>query len=262
VESRRELTPVPSPAVGLAPLILIVDDEPDARTLLRTYLEEDGYRTAEAPNGRAGLESARLLRPKLITLDLRMPEMSGMEFLRQLRADPEIGDIPVLVISIEAAEQRGSLIGAIDVMVKPVDRDGLLRMVQRALPTGRRRVLVIDDDIHTRQLFSAVLGPEGYQIRTARDGLEAFAAIEVEPPDLILLDLMMPVMDGGTFLATLRRDPRYAGIPVVVVTALDADSDAVRRLDGAAQAVVQKGPALEKTLRDLLGGVLGSPHGP
>jgi len=258
VEERRVVTPVPLPGIGPLPLILIIDDEPDARTLLRTYLEEDGYRTAEASSGLMGLEAARELRPKLITLDLRMPGMSGVEFLRLLRADPAIADIPVLVVSIEAAEQRGSLIGAVDVMVKPVERDGLLRVVQRVLPSGRRRVLVIDDDVHTRQLFTAVLGAEGYQIRTARDGLEAFATIEQEAPDLILLDLMMPVMDGGTFLATLRRNPRFATIPVVVVTALDADSDAVKRLDGAAQAVVQKGPALEKSLRDLLTGVLGS----
>jgi signal transduction histidine kinase/DNA-binding response OmpR family regulator/CHASE3 domain sensor protein len=260
-EHRREQLPVPLGGVSPAPLILIVDDEHDARTLMRAYLEEDGYRTIEATNGEEALDAARRLRPKLITLDLRMPGMSGVEFLRQLRADPAIADIPVLVVSIEAAEQRGALIGAVDVLAKPVERDGLLRVIQRVLPIGRKRVLVVDDDVHTRQLFSAVLGAEGYQVRTARDGLEAFAAIESELPDLLILDLMMPVMDGGTFLATLRRNPRYASIPVVVVTALDADSEAVKRLDGAAQAVVQKGPALERTLHGLISGVLG-PRGP
>jgi signal transduction histidine kinase/DNA-binding response OmpR family regulator/CHASE3 domain sensor protein len=257
-EGRRDKTPVPLAGASSAPLILIVDDEHDARTLMRAYLEEDGYRTAEAVNGAAALEAARTLRPKLITLDLRMPEMSGVEFLRQLRADPEIADIPVLVVSIEAAEQRGSLIGAVDVLAKPVDRDNLLRVIQRVLPTGRKRILVVDDDVHTRQLFTAVLGAEGYRIRTARDGLEAFAAIEQELPDLLILDLMMPVMDGGTFLATLRRNPRYAAVPVMVVTALDADSEAVKRLDGAAQAVVQKGPALERSLQRIISDVLGA----
>ena len=256
-EKRREDPQVPAVTVAPAPLILIVDDEHDARTLMRAYLEEDGYRTAEATTGSAALEAARQLRPKLITLDLRMPGMTGVEFLRQLRADPGISDIPVLVVSIEAAEQRGALIGAVDVLAKPVERDELLRVVQRVLPNGRKRVLVVDDDVHTRQLFSAVLGAEGYQVRTARDGLEAFAAIEAELPDLLVLDLMMPVMDGGTFLATLRRNPRYSSIPVMVVTALDADSEAVKRLDGAAQAVVQKGPALERTLHGLISGVLG-----
>jgi signal transduction histidine kinase/DNA-binding response OmpR family regulator/CHASE3 domain sensor protein len=260
-EHRREQLPIPLGGISPAPLILIVDDEHDARTLMRAYLEEDGYRTIEATNGVEALDAARRLRPKLITLDLRMPGMSGVEFLRQLRADPAIADIPVLVVSIEAAEQRGALIGAVDVLAKPVERDGLLRVIQRVLPIGRKRVLVVDDDVHTRQLFSAVLGAEGYQVRTARDGLEAFAAIESELPDLLILDLMMPVMDGGTFLATLRRNPRYASIPVVVVTALDADSEAVKRLDGAAQAVVQKGPALERTLHGLISGVLG-PRGP
>ena len=255
---RRELSPVPVHPAGMAPLILIVDDEADARTLLRSYLTDDGYRTAEAVDGANGLEQARTLHPALITLDLRMPGLNGIEFLRQLRADPAIGHIPVLVISIEAGEHTGSLIGAMDVLAKPVERDELLGVVQRILPVGSRRVLVVDDDVHTRQLFAAVLGAEGFQVRTARDGLEAFSALESEVPDLVLLDLMMPVMDGGTFLAALRRNPRYSSLPVAVVTAMDTDSEAVRRLDGAAQAVVQKGPALEQTLRDVLQKVLGS----
>ena len=254
----RELRPAPGSRTGMPPLILIVDDEADARTLLRSYLTDDGYRTAEAVNGADGLAHARTLHPALITLDLRMPGLNGIEFLRQLRADPSISHIPVLVISIEAGEHAGSLIGAMDVLAKPVERDELLGVVQRILPVGSRRVLVVDDDVHTRQLFAAVLGAEGYQVRTARDGLEAFSALESEVPDLVLLDLMMPVMDGGTFLAALRRNPRYSSLPVAVVTALDTDSEAVRRLDGAAQAVVQKGPALEQTLRDVLQKVLGT----
>ena len=254
----RQLAPAPVPSKGLAPLILIIDDEADARTLLRSYLEDDGYRTAEATNGAEGLTRARVLHPALITLDLRMPRMNGVEFLRQLRNDPEIVNIPVLVISIEPEGGAGSLVGAVDVLAKPVQRDRLLSVVQRILPVGSRRVLVVDDDVHTRQLFAAVLGAEGYQVRTARDGLEAFRALDSELPDLILVDLMMPVMDGGTFLAALRRNPRYSSLPVAVVTAMDTDSEAVRRLEGAAQAVIQKGPALEVTLRDVLHKVLGA----
>ncbi|MEO6067628.1 MAG: response regulator, partial [Gemmatimonadales bacterium] len=262
----RELTPVALPPPGPAPLILVIDDEADARTLLRSYLEDDGYRTAEATGGAEGLDHARTLRPALITLDLRMPGISGVEFLRQLRADPRIAGIPVLVVSIEAAEHRGALLGVVDVLAKPVERDGLLGVVQRILPTDRRKVLVVDDDVHTRQLFAALLGAEGYQVRTARDGLEALDAMAKDRPDLVLLDLMMPVMEGGTFLATLRADLRYASLPVAVVTALDVDSEAVRRLKGIVQAVVQKGPALEQTLRGVLHNVLGdgvrSPRGP
>lgn len=256
-EAIRRETPVRLEGTGaLTPLILIVDDEADARVLLRSYLEDDGYRVAEATGGADGMTQARTIRPDLITLDLRMPGINGVEFLRQLRADPDIADIPVLVVSIEAAEHRGSLVGPVDILAKPVDRDALLGVVQRILPGGRQKVLVVDDDVHTRQLFAAVLGAEGYRVRTARDGLEAFAALEKEAPDLILLDLMMPVMDGGTFLAAIRRNPRYSSIPVAIVTALDADSDAVRRLQGAVAAVVQKGPALEQTLRDVLQSVL------
>ena len=243
------------------PLILVVDDERDSRALLRTYLEEDGYRTAEASDGAEGLALARELRPSLITLDIRMPNVNGLDMLRLLRSDPELADIPVVVVSIEAAEHRGALIGAVDVLAKPVEREALLAVVARARPTGRRRILVVDDDTHTRQLYATLLGAEGYQVSSAADGLGALTTMQSAPPDLVLLDLMMPVMDGGTFLAALRNDARFRDIPVAVITALDADSDAVRRLSGVAQAVIQKGPALEQSLHQLIGRLIGPARG-
>ena len=256
-------TPIPGgpPSTGQKPLVLVVDDESDSRALLRTYLEEDGYRTAEASDGAEGLSLARELRPALITLDLRMPNVDGLNMLGQLRSDPELADIPVVVVSIEAAEHRGALIGAVDTLAKPVERDALLGVVHRARPGGRRRILVVDDDTHTRQLYAALLGAEGYQVSTAADGLSALTAMQTEPPDLVLLDLMMPVMDGGTFLAALRNDARFRDVPVAVITALDADSDAVRRLNGVAQAVIQKGPALEQSLHQLIDHLIGPARG-
>ena len=244
-------------AEGAKPLVLVVDDEHDSRALLRTYLEEDGYRTAEASDGAEGLSLARELRPALITLDIRMPNVDGLSMLRQLRNDPELADIPVVVVSIEAAEHRGALIGAVDTLAKPVEREALLGVIERARPAGRRLILVVDDDAHTRQLLATLLGAEGYKVLTAADGLGAINLLQTEAPDLVLLDLMMPVMDGGTFLAALRNDARTRGIPVAVITALDADSEAVRRLSSVAQAVIQKGPALEQSLHQLIEQMIG-----
>ncbi|HET7042033.1 MAG TPA: response regulator, partial [Gemmatimonadales bacterium] len=259
-EALEARAPVPAPG-GPKPLVLVVDDERDSRALLRTYLEEDGYRTAEASDGAEGLALARELHPALITLDVRMPNVDGLSMLRQLRQDPELAAIPVVVVSIEAAEHRGALIGAVDTLAKPVDREALLAVIDRARPAGRRRVLVIDDDAHTRQLYAALLGAEGYQVISAGDGLGALTAMQADPPDLVLLDLMMPVMDGGSFLAALRNDARFRGIPVAVLTALDTDSEAVRRLSGMAQAVIQKGPALEQSLRRLIERLIGPARG-
>ena len=256
-----DATTLPHPAPGSKPLVLVIDDEADSRALLRTYLEEDGYRTAEASDGAEGLSLARELRPSLITLDIRMPKVDGLDVLRQLRADPELAGIPVVVVSIEAAEHRGALIGAVDALPKPVEREALLGVIERARPSGRRRVLVVDDDTHTRQLYAALLGAEGYKVVTTADGLGALTAMQAEAPDLVLLDLMMPVMDGGTFLAALRNDARFRDIPVAVITALDTDSDAVRRLSGVAQAVIQKGPALEQSLHQLIGHLIGPARG-
>ena len=253
--------PRPAPAPD-APLVLVVDDEADARVLLTSWLQEDGYRTLDAADGPTALALAEAERPALILLDVRMPEMSGLEFLAHLRRRPGQEETPVLLVTVDPAQETGGLLGPLEVIPKPVDRDALLRAVQRALPSGTRHVLVVDDDVQTRQLYSALLTDAGYRVRTATDGLAALRAIEEDHPDVVLLDLMMPVMDGAAFLATLRREPRWAALPVAIVTALDAEDAAVRNLEGVAQAVLQKGPALERTLQELVGRLLRPPATP
>jgi signal transduction histidine kinase/DNA-binding response OmpR family regulator/CHASE3 domain sensor protein len=259
VAHAARLSPVPLGAS--APLVLVVDDEPDARLLLRTFLEEAGYQVAEASDGEAGLATARTHPPALITLDLKMPGMAGLEMLRHLREDPALRDVPVVIVSVEASEHRGALIGAVDTLAKPVDREHLLALIQRHCPSGKRRVLIIDDDDHTRELYTTILAADGYLVTAVKDGLEALNVLRNDHPDLIILDLMMPVMDGGTFLAALRRDARFDEVPVAVITALDADSEVIRQLDGMAQAVIQKGDALEQSLRHLVERLVGAaPH--
>jgi CheY-like chemotaxis protein len=242
----------PSPdLVGGRPTILIVDDDPDARELLRNVVADAGYEPIVATGGRHGLELARTRHPDLITLDLMMPDLSGWEVLTALKADPSTAAIPVVVVSVVAAEQRGRLLGVIDLVPKPVEREHLVTVLRRIAAPGRRKALVIEDDPAERRLLTRFLADEAFDVVTAANGLEGLRRLEAAVPDLILLDLAMPVMDGVTFLATLRRSPTWAHIPVVIVTGEFRPDDA-ERLARETAGVVQKGVDFERSLRKVL----------
>ena len=249
-EAQRPLVAGTAPD-GASPAILVIDDDADARLLLQRYLEDAGYQVVAAGSGRDGVTLARQYRPSAITLDLMMPEMSGWEVLKALKADPTVADIPVVVVSVVAAEQEGRVLGILDLLPKPVDRDRLVATVGRLLNRGGRSVLIVEGDPHQRRLLAHAMGREGYDVEIAEDGLDGFQRLEHRVPDLILLDLAVPVMDGTTFLTTLRNNPRHAHIPVVVV-AKDLNADEVAKLEQHAVGVVRKGSDLEQGLADVL----------
>ena len=208
--------PAEVPAALHEKLVLVIDDEFDARMLVTHMIEELGCRVIAASSGEQRLRMAREFRPDLITLDLLMPEMTGWEVLKTIKADSQLRQIPVVVVSIVARENRGKILGAVDVLEKPLSREDLLAVLQRILPT-ERKLLVVDDDADARRLITAYLADEGYEIRTAGNGQEALEILGPFSPDLVILDLMMPVMDGMKFLNTIRADPRYRHLPVIIV---------------------------------------------
>ena len=244
----------PKPLPELAPLkdrlVLVVDDEDDSRILLTNLTEECGYRVITADSGEQALRRAREVRPDLILLDLMMPQMDGWQVLTALKADPELQNIPVVVASIVARENRGTLFGAVDVLQKPVVREDLLRVL-KACP--RAKVLVVEDSDLDRCLINECLEGERIELRTAANGREALQLLENFSPDLVLLDLLMPEMDGMSFLDLLRRDPRYENLPVFIVTAKELDPQERQRLGRLAQAVLKKaedlGAHLSRVLR-------------
>jgi len=231
----------PKPLPELPPLkdrlVLVVDDEADSRILLTNLTEECGCRVITADSGELALRRAREVRPDLILLDLMMPQMDGWQVLTALKADPELQNIPVVVASIVARENRGTLFGAVDVLQKPVVREDLLRVL-KACP--RAKVLVVEDSDLDRCLINECLEDERIELRTAANGREALQLLETFSPDLVLLDLLMPEMDGVSFLDLLRRDPRYENLPVFIVTAKDLDPQERQRLGRLAQAVLKK----------------------
>jgi CheY-like chemotaxis protein len=237
--------------------VLVVDDEADSRILMTHYLADLGCTVHTAASGAEGIEVARQVHPDLITLDLMMPGMNGWDALRALKEDPELQDIPVVVVSIVAAEGRGRLLGAVDLLSKPVDREDLLRVLWRNLVRRRSgRVLVVEDDDDLRTVVVEHLESAGLQVRAVSNGEAALAAVNEEAPDAVILDLMMPVMDGMTFLRRLRENPYHTGLPVVVLTAKELTDDERTWLGENASDVVSKGDDMGGRLKEVLSAFL------
>ena len=233
--------------------VLVIDDELDSRVLMHHYLGEFGCEVLEAASGAEGLQIAKEEKPDLITLDLQMPEMDGWEVLQRLKADPDVKGIPVVVASIVANEGRGRLLGAVDLLNKPIDRTHLLRVLWRNLVNrAEHRVLVVDDDEEIHQLIKARLSPEGLEVVCVSSGQEALAEVQRETPGAILLDLAMPGMHGLTFLDRLRENPYHVGLPVIVITGKHLSDAEMELLSDKVSGVVLKGEGFTDRLRGFL----------
>ncbi len=233
--------------------VLVIDDERDSRDLMAHYLEEFGCQVIQEKNGEDGIDAARAHDPDLITLDLMMPGMTGWEVLKQLKADPELRRIPVVVVSIVAGEGRGRLLGAVDLITKPFEREDLLRVLWRNLVRKRGgRVLVVNDEDEMREMLSRYLAGLGLEVATAVNGEEALEAVRTEAPDAVLLDLVMPVMDGMGFLRKLRANPVHQGLPVLVLSAKDLTKEEQKDLGDMASGILTTADVREGRLRQVL----------
>ena len=231
--------------------ILVIDDDADSRDLLRRTLEGDGHTVVCASDGEEGLELARTLHPSLITLDVMMPGLDGWAVLRQLKTDPDLSEIPVMMVSIESQKDLGFTLGAVEHLTKPVDRELLIRLVRKCATTDdRRQALVVDDDESIRTLLGRSLEGDGWSVDAAENGEAALELIADRRPDLVLLDLMMPIMDGFEFLLEFRgrRDCRH--VPIIVITSKDLTAEDRKRLVGGVEMIVEKGSMTRSQLLD------------
>ncbi len=230
---------------GVRGKVLVIDDDPTIRELLSRSLCRDGYEVLLAEDGDHGLEIARAEKPVAITLDVMMPGTDGWSVLKALKADAATVSIPVIMITIVDDKSLGYTLGAAEYLTKPIDRRQLLEAMHRLqTPAGggpAGDVLVVDDEPLVRELTRRTLEAEGISVREAADGQEALEQVASQRPGMIILDLMMPVMDGFEFLLRLRRDPDTADLPVVVVTAKDLTEQDRARLEGQVHQVMQKG---------------------
>ncbi len=257
-QDAEESPAVPDHAADTSKLVLVVDDDANQRELLTRFLERQGFTARTAVDGKSGLAMARELKPRAILLDVMMPQMDGWTVLTQLKADPELAMIPVVLVTFVNDAALGETLGAAELIPKPVDWDRLGSVMERF--RGEGDVLVVDDDADTRKRLRTVLERNGWTVVEAENGRDAFAKVEASPPQIIVLDLTMPIMDGFTFLHELRLDPLHRDIPVVVLTARDLSAVEREQLEGA-DRVLTKG---QQSLREVAGEVLalaGQPHG-
>jgi signal transduction histidine kinase/DNA-binding response OmpR family regulator len=224
------------------PLVLVIDDDPAVHELLQDLLAREGFRVATAASGEEGLQLARQLQPAIITLDVYLPGMDGWEVLNRLKSDAELASIPVIMISISDQAQHGYALGA-EYLSKPIDRKRLAALLHRyrgndgGAPVG----LVIDDDPQLRALVRHLLEEQGWQVTEAENGIAGLRRLAERPPNLILLDLMMPQLDGFGFMTQLRKNSAWRGVPVVVLTAMDLGPEERRRLNGGVERILEKG---------------------
>ncbi|NJN16238.1 MAG: response regulator [Oscillochloris sp.] len=194
---------------------------------MRRTLEREGVRVLSATTGEQGLSLAREHHPDLITLDVLLGGVDGWDVLVELKADPQLAPVPVLMLTIMDDRSTGFALGAADYLTKPVDRRRLVQLVGRYAVRSTdtdRSILVIEDDASTREMMMRTVEQAGWDVIGASHGHEGLAQVAAQRPALILLDLMMPEMDGFTFLEQLRANRSWADIPVVVVTAMDLSS--------------------------------------
>ena len=221
--------------------VLVIDDDPTVREMMQRYLAREGFRVVTAADGEEGLRVASEIKPSVITLDVVMPEKDGWDVLRSLKAERELADIPVVMLTIVDERNKGYALGASDYVVKPVKRDQLVSILEKyRISEAPNVVLVVEDDPDMRRRLHATLSEEGWTVEEAENGRLALAALSRNRPNLILLDLMMPEMDGFEFLTELRNDRALHGIPVVVVTGADLSAEDRKNLNGGVEQVLSK----------------------
>jgi CheY-like chemotaxis protein len=242
--------------------VLVIDDDETARDLITRHLRKEGYHVETAADGREGIERARTIRPDVITLDVLMPEMDGWSVLSVLKDDAGLSDIPVVMLSINDDERLGMELGAAEYLTKPIDRDRLSAVLARYRPDGAAgTVLVVEDDVAVRAVVRRAIERDGWQVVESENGRVGLERLAEARPELVLLDLMMPEMDGFEFLEAMRARDDLDAVPVVVITAKELTPDDRRRLNGAVREVLTKGAYTSDELLERVRGLVAAHTG-
>jgi signal transduction histidine kinase/DNA-binding response OmpR family regulator len=262
-DHRAQPAPSAPPQSGALPAgvgsVLVIDDDPTVRELLQRSLTREGIRVVSAAGGEEGLRLARELRPSAITLDVMMPGMDGWAVLTALKADADLADIPVIMLTIVDDKNLAYALGASDYLTKPVDRDRLVAVLQKYRGEDPSRlVLAVEDDAAAREILQHMLEKEGWALTAAENGRVALQRVAEQRPALILLDLMMPEMDGFQFAEALREREDWRSIPIVVVTAKDLTAEDHLRLNGYVEKILQKGAHSREALLAEIGDLVAS----
>lgn len=247
----------PPALAGDRPSVLVIEDDPAAQQLLRRHLEGAGYDVLTTASGKQGLAWLAEVRPDAVLLDILLPDLDGWEILQRAKSDPRTRSIPIMVVSVVDDRQLGLALGAVDYVVKPVARERLLEALGRLTFTTKVRTrtvtaLVIDADPAAADRYRELLEPEGFRIIDATDGTTGRNRAIEDKPDLILLDALLPDIDGFELAHALRHDPSTATIPLWLTTPAGLPDDAKARLNGNVQGVLQSGDEALAAMRQWL----------
>ena len=252
---------LPTPKLAITPLaelpstltpatpVLLVDDDPLIQQLVKSALESDGFQVTIAGDGVEALRLTRQLQPAAVLLDIRLPRLDGWDVLAQLKSDPEVAGVPIIILSVEEERARGFSLGACEYLIKPIEPERLVDVVRRAIAPGAGEVLVVDDDDSTRELVARCLRNVGFTATEARDGEDAILRARLSHPAMIILDLVMPGMDGFEVLRRLRLEKVLS--PIVVLTGKTLERDEERQLrEGMARVILKGGLAMDEVVQE------------
>jgi len=233
--------------------VLVIDDDPDVRDLMERYLSREGFEVMSASSGQDGITRIKEFDPDVITLDVLMPVMDGWSVLSELKNNPETSNIPVIMLSMLDELDMSFALGASDYLLKPIKRDVLVDTVLKHIrDKDNASVLVVDDLENNRNMISRTLTSQDINVSLANNGVQALESLEKSIPDLILLDLMMPEMDGFKFSEIVKKDNRFKEIPIVVLTARELTEDDIARLNGKVERIYGKNETdFESLLMDI-----------
>jgi len=223
-----------------SPLVLCIDDDPESIELLLSYLEDEGFAAKGVTNGREGFELAKQLNPTAITLDVYMPREDGWSILKALKQEPKTRNIPVIMVTMIDNKALGYELGAMDYLQKPIEPEILIRSINALFKHQVKQVLAVDDDPEVRELITQVLEDENIEVTAVSGGAEALAVLQHTKPDVILLDLMMPRMNGFELAQLLKENQAWRNIPIVVVTAKQLTENERNMLGKWVQSIIEK----------------------
>jgi DNA-binding response OmpR family regulator/chromosome segregation ATPase len=244
------------------PVILVADNDPAVKERIQPFLNHAGYELVYATTAQEALRMAVQLQPLAILVETQLPPKGGSALLYDLKREVKTRDIPVVLTSKVNKEQLGFDIANSDFLVKPIDRQQLLQMMvkfdllaDKKTVKGPRKILLVDDDPQNITLVKAMLRPFAFTFLSARGGKEGIKIALAEKPDLIILDLMMPDVDGFEVVQALKKDPDLAHCPILIYTAKNITSEDRARLQGNIESIIQKGDFGKDRFLELINGL-------
>lgn len=252
VFAKTEAPPTSNGPLDANNLVVCVDDDPEVLMLLKTHLEGEGFEFVGVTDSTRALDTVQEMRPVLVTLDIMMPEKDGWQVLQELKADPEVKDIPVIIHSIVDNKVLALSLGAESYVVKPVEADKIVSIVRASTGTDSGEILVVDDNEDFTDFLRNILERSKFNISTARNGIEAVEFLKSSVPSLVFLDLLMPEMDGFKVVEKMQEDEKLKDVPVVVLTAKEITDEERKMLNSRIKNIVRKeGLTREIILREV-----------